>query len=40
MPVPQIAWKLVISTGKNKGENLSVATVYRVLADDDTEGNT
>lgn len=40
LPVPQIARKLVISSGKNKGENPSVATVYRVLADDDTERNT
>ncbi|MFJ7996402.1 recombinase family protein [Streptomyces sp. NPDC096310] len=37
VPVPQIAGKLFISSGKNKGENPSVATVYRVLADADTE---
>ncbi|WP_251061749.1 recombinase family protein [Streptomyces sp. ISL-100] len=35
VPVPKIAQKLVISTGKNKGENPSVATVYRVLAEAD-----
>ncbi|MEU3279160.1 helix-turn-helix domain-containing protein [Streptomyces antibioticus] len=37
VPVPEIARKLVISTGKNKGENPSVATVYRVLAEADAE---
>ncbi|MEU6721963.1 hypothetical protein ABZ897_61910 [Nonomuraea sp. NPDC046802] len=31
--VPDIARKLVIPTGKNKGEHPSVASVYRVLAD-------
>ena len=35
VPVPEIARKLVILTGKNKGEHPSVATVYRVLAEDD-----
>ncbi|MET8537978.1 recombinase family protein [Streptomyces sp. NPDC005065] len=34
-PVPQIASKLVITSGKNKGEHPSVATVYRILAEDD-----
>jgi len=33
IPVPQIASKLVITSGKNKGEHPSVATVYRVLAE-------
>ncbi|WP_433170141.1 hypothetical protein [Actinoallomurus sp. CA-150999] len=37
VPVPQIANKLVIPTGKNKGKNSSVATVYRVLAEDEPE---
>ncbi|MFI9842800.1 hypothetical protein ACIHFD_37610 [Nonomuraea sp. NPDC051941] len=31
--VPEIARKLVIPTGKNKGRHPSVASVYRVLAD-------
>ncbi|GAA4232457.1 DNA invertase Pin-like site-specific DNA recombinase [Streptosporangium album] len=31
--VPDIARKLVIPTGKNKGRHPSVASVYRVLAD-------
>ncbi|MFI6700208.1 hypothetical protein ACIBJC_14735 [Streptomyces sp. NPDC050509] len=31
--VPQIARKLVIPSGKNKGEHPSVATVYRLLAE-------
>ncbi|WP_445407669.1 recombinase family protein [Streptomyces maremycinicus] len=35
VPVPQIASKLVIASGKNKGEHPSVATVYRILAEDD-----
>ncbi|MFJ5104178.1 hypothetical protein [Streptomyces sp. NPDC088554] len=34
VPVPEIARKLVIPTGKNKGEHPSVASVYRVLAED------
>ncbi|WP_433382079.1 recombinase family protein [Streptosporangium sp. CA-115845] len=33
MAVPDIARKLVILSGKNKGEHPSVASVYRVLAD-------
>jgi hypothetical protein len=37
VPVPQIATKLVIPTGKNKGQNPSVATVYRVLAEEEQE---
>ncbi|MEV1170954.1 recombinase family protein [Nonomuraea sp. NPDC049784] len=32
--VPEIARKLVIPTGKNMGRHPSVASVYRVLADD------
>ncbi|MFI6182484.1 recombinase family protein [Nonomuraea sp. NPDC051191] len=32
--VPDIARKLVIPTGKNKGQHPSVASVYRILADD------
>lgn len=35
---PEIARKLVISTGNNKGKNPPVATVYRVLAGDAPEG--
>ena len=31
--VPDIARKLVIPAGKNKGRHPSVASVYRVLAD-------
>ncbi|MFB6603304.1 recombinase family protein [Streptomyces noursei] len=34
VPVPQIAQKLVITSGKNKGQRPSVATVYRILAED------
>ena len=34
VPVPEIAAKLVIKTGKNAGRNPSVASVYRALADD------
>lgn len=33
--VPDIAGKLVIPTGKNKGRHPSVASVYRILADGD-----
>ncbi|MBB5782013.1 hypothetical protein [Nonomuraea jabiensis] len=33
--VPDIARKLVIPAGKNKGKHPSVASVYRVLADGD-----
>ncbi len=35
-PVPDIAKKLVINTGKNAGRHPSVASVYRALADQDT----
>jgi DNA invertase Pin-like site-specific DNA recombinase len=35
VPVPEIARKLIIPTGKNKGHNPSVASVYRILADND-----
>ncbi|MFI0262672.1 hypothetical protein ACH4OW_26955 [Streptomyces sp. NPDC017056] len=41
--VPQIAQKLVITSGKNKGQRPSVAPVYRILADadaDEAEGTT
>ncbi|MGW2893970.1 hypothetical protein ACWDAO_04835 [Streptomyces sp. NPDC001212] len=34
VPVPQIAQKLVIASGRNKGEHPSVATVYRILTED------
>ncbi|MEY9861732.1 DNA invertase Pin-like site-specific DNA recombinase [Catenulispora sp. GAS73] len=34
VPVPEIARKLVILSGKNKGTNPSVASVYRILADE------
>lgn len=34
VPVPEIAAKLVIKTGKNAGKHPSVASVYRALADD------
>ncbi|MFF9128349.1 hypothetical protein ACF09J_34750 [Streptomyces sp. NPDC014889] len=34
VPVPQIAQKLIITSGKNKGQRPSVATVYRILAED------
>lgn len=41
VPVPEIARKLVITSGKNKGQRPSVATVYRILADtDEAEGTT
>ncbi|MDH6710755.1 DNA invertase Pin-like site-specific DNA recombinase [Kitasatospora sp. MAA19] len=33
IPVPEIAGKLVIKTGKNTGKNPSVASVYRALAE-------
>jgi DNA invertase Pin-like site-specific DNA recombinase len=32
-PVPEIAKKLTIKTGKNEGKNSSVASVYRALAE-------
>ena len=37
VPVPEIAAKLFIPTGKNKGQNPSVASVYRVLAEDEPQ---
>ncbi|MFF0516807.1 hypothetical protein [Streptomyces sp. NPDC004250] len=33
VPVPEIAGKLTIKTGKNAGQHPSVASVYRALAD-------
>jgi DNA invertase Pin-like site-specific DNA recombinase len=33
VPVSEIATRLVIRSGKNKGKNPSVRTVYRLLAD-------
>ena len=33
VPVPDIAKKLVIKTGKNAGTNPSVASLYRALAE-------
>ncbi|MGP3637131.1 recombinase family protein [Streptomyces sp. 24-1644] len=33
VPVPEIAKKLVIKTGKNAGKNPSVASLYRALAE-------
>nr|WP_237331693.1 recombinase family protein [Streptomyces mexicanus] len=35
VPVPEIAKKLTIKTGKNAGQHPSVASVYRALADAD-----
>ncbi|MGW5695949.1 recombinase family protein [Streptomyces asiaticus] len=40
VPVPQIAQKLIITSGKNKGQRPSVATVYRILADADEADST
>ncbi|MFE2288652.1 hypothetical protein ACFXDJ_31355 [Streptomyces sp. NPDC059443] len=40
VPVPEIARKLVITSGKNRGERPSVAIVYRSLAEDDTTEST
>ncbi|MGW7553721.1 hypothetical protein [Streptomyces rimosus] len=40
MPVLQIASKLVINSVMSKGEHPSVATVYRVLAEDDVSDPT
>lgn len=37
LPVPQIAQQLVISSGKNKGQHPSVASVYRILSHDAPE---
>ncbi|MFF9454981.1 hypothetical protein [Streptomyces flaveolus] len=35
VPVPEIARKLVITSGKNQGKRPSVAAVYRILAEED-----
>lgn len=35
-PVPDIARKVVIKTGKNTGKHPSVASLYRALAETDT----
>ncbi|WP_433345016.1 recombinase family protein [Microtetraspora malaysiensis] len=40
VPVPDIAAKLTIKTGKNAGESPSVASVYRALADADVSTTT
>ncbi|MGV9271024.1 hypothetical protein ACWDRR_41030 [Kitasatospora sp. NPDC003701] len=40
VPVPQIAQKLVITSGKNKGQRPSLATVYRILAEADEAEST
>lgn len=37
VPVPEIAARLFIPTGKNKGQNPSAASVCRVLAEDEPE---
>jgi hypothetical protein len=34
-PMPDIARKLVIKTGKNAGQHPSVASLYRALAETD-----
>ncbi|MET8221491.1 recombinase family protein [Streptomyces hirsutus] len=40
VPVPEIAGKLTIKTGKNAGKHPSVASLYRALAEDeDTAGS-
>ncbi|MFF5265030.1 hypothetical protein ACFY4C_39615 [Actinomadura viridis] len=38
VPVPAIAAKLKIATGKNAGKPPSVASLYRALADADSSG--
>ncbi|MEV4250938.1 recombinase family protein [Streptosporangium canum] len=38
VPVPEIAAKLTITTGKNAGKRPSVASLYRALADADAAG--
>jgi DNA invertase Pin-like site-specific DNA recombinase len=38
VPVPEIARKLVIPSGKNRGRHPSIASVYRVLADATADG--
>ncbi|MER8225876.1 hypothetical protein ABTZ58_36120 [Streptomyces sp. NPDC094143] len=40
VPVPGIARKLVITSGKNKGQRPSIATVYCILADADQADGT
>ena len=40
MGVPEIAASLVIPEGKNAGQHPSLASVYRALADADTDANT
>ncbi|MGN9845940.1 hypothetical protein ACTMTI_48255 [Nonomuraea sp. H19] len=35
VPVPEIAAKLTITSGKNAGKRPSVASLYRALADAD-----
>jgi hypothetical protein len=37
VPVPEIAKKLTIKTGKNKDQHPSVASVYRALAEAEQE---
>ncbi|MFH8771956.1 hypothetical protein [Streptomyces sp. NPDC017958] len=37
VPVPEIARRLVITSGKNRGKPPLVATVYRILAEDEPE---
>ncbi|MFE7961237.1 hypothetical protein [Streptomyces sp. NPDC057413] len=37
VPVPQVAQKLVITSGKNKGQRPSGATVYCIPAEDEAE---
>lgn len=39
VPVPQIAAKLTIASGKNAGEHPSVAALYRALADADRDAD-
>jgi len=39
-PIPEIARKLVIKTGKNAGTHPSVASLYRALAEADLAGAT
>ncbi|MFF3468178.1 recombinase family protein [Streptomyces sp. NPDC001984] len=40
VPAPEIAGKLTIKTGKKAGEHPSVASVYRALAEVDTQAET
>ncbi|MFF5210539.1 hypothetical protein [Streptosporangium sp. NPDC000396] len=39
VPIPEIARKLIIKTGKNAGKNPSVASLYRALADADVDAD-